>query len=212
MDTSSVDLRTYWLALKAGWHIVLGMIAVCVVCALFLAWPSQPTYASTTRLFIAAGSDTEDLSELEERNAIVAQRLASYVELVRSSSVADAVESATGLEVDGSSVVPLALPGTVVMSVTVTAADAETARDIAAGYAEVLPGAIEELERVREDDSARIRAVVIDEATMPTNPVPTTFRRDLIAAVVLGAGVGVGIAVLRYAITHGGRTRADEPN
>ena len=55
---------------------------------------------------------------------------------------------------------------------------------------------------MRDPDSPRIRAVVIDEASAPTEPLPTTFVRDLIASILLGLGVGLGVAVLRYAITH----------
>ena len=49
---------------------------------LVLAWPSGSTYASTTRLFVVeARTRKRPLAELYERDAIAAQRLASYVEL-----------------------------------------------------------------------------------------------------------------------------------
>lgn len=207
-----MDLKTYWLALRAGWLIVLATVCVFAVGTLVLAWPSAPTYSSTTRLFIAASTDTENLVELSERNAVATARLQSYVELARSGSVADAVGEELGFEVGAGSVSALAIPETVVLALTATAGDPETARDIAAAYSEALPAAIENLEQIRDSGSPQVRAVVIDEAVLPTGPIPSPFVRSLISGIALGLGVGMGIAVLRYALTQGSRPGAhDEP-
>lgn len=209
MDGPLVDLRSYWLALKSGWLIVLATLVVSVGAGLLLAWPSAATYSSTTRLFVAAGEDTGDITDLYQRNALVVTRLASYVELAESRSMRARVESASDADLTGASVGAETVPGTVVLTITALAPDAEQATALAAAYAEALPGAIEELEPVRDPDGPRIRAVVIDEASDPALPLPTTLRRDLIASVLLGLGVGLGLAVLRYSITRSDRGSSD---
>ena len=196
-----MDLRSYWLALKSGWLIVLATLVVSVGAGLFLAWPSATMYSSTTRLFVAAGEDTGDITDLYQRNALVVTRLASYVELAQSRSMRARVES-SDVDMAGASVGATMLPETVVLTITAVAPDAQQATDVAAAYAEELPRAIEELEPVTDADSPRIRAVVIDEASDPAVPVPTTFRRDVIASILLGLGLGLGLAVLRYAVTR----------
>ena len=197
-----MDLRSYWLALKSGWLIVVATLVVSVGAGLFLAWPSATMFSSSTRLFVAAGEDTGDITDLYQRNALVLTRLASYVELAQSRSMRAEVESASDVDMSGASVGAQMVPETVVLTITAVAPDAEQATDVAAAYAEALPHAIEELEPVNDADSPRIRAVVIDEASDPAVPMPTTFRRDVIASILLGLGVGLGLAVLRYAVTR----------
>jgi capsular polysaccharide biosynthesis protein len=199
-----VELTDYWLAVKTGWKIVLGTLAVSLAAAAVLTWPSSPQYVSSTRLFMAAQVGSQDLEELYQRNAIVQQRVATYVEVATSSSVALKVGKTLGSRVDTGAVQAVVVPGTVILEISVTDSNPERAHDVAGAYAEVLPGAIEDLEQMGGSTEAPVQARVIDEPSLPASPVPSSVMRNLMLAVLLGLGIGVGLASLRYAIQQDG--------
>lgn len=206
-----MELKAYWLAIKAGWKIILGTLVVALAAAAVLSWPTTPQYVSSTSLFVAAETGSKDLNELYQRNAVASQRLASYVVLATSDSVADEVSKAVGFPVDSEvataatagepvDVQSSVVEGSVIMQISVTDSDPERARDIATAYGEVLPQTIGELEQVRDTSGPQVQVRVIDAADLPTSPLPTPVLRNLMAALILGLGAGVGLAVLRYVL------------
>lgn len=206
-----MELKAYWLALKAGWMIILGALLVAVAVGALLTWPTTPQYVSSTRFFVAANTGSEDLSELFERNAVAQQRVASYVVLATSASVAADASDALGFPVSSGAVTATLVPETVIIELSVTDSDPERAHDIATAYGEVLPEAIESLEQVGDASTTGVRLTVIDEAGLPTSPVPTPVRRTMMVVLILGLGAGIGLAVVRYALVHGDTSAPPPP-
>lgn len=197
-----VELNAYVSAIKAGWKIVLGALVVAVAAAALLSWRGTPQYVSSTSLFVAAHTGSEDLNELYLRNALSAQRVSSYAALAETDSVAADVSDVVGFPVSTGSVQSAVLETTLILQVTVTDTDPERAQQIAAGYGDVLPKTVDDLEQVADSTQPQVELTVIDAADLPGAPIGTPLVRNLLAAVILGLGVGIGIAVLRYVLAQ----------
>jgi succinoglycan biosynthesis transport protein ExoP len=190
-----VLLSDYVAALKGGWRIILGILVVAIALSFIPTLRSAPVFASSTDLFVAASANTNDPEELYQRNAIATQRIASYVTAASGDVVAEKVAQKLGRDLDAS-VVAEAVPATVVIRITATGSDAEQVRDVAAAYAEVLPGVIDELEEVGDETSAQVRVSVVDRASLPV-ATPRSFLPNIVLGLILGLGLGVVIVMLR---------------
>ncbi|WP_107705069.1 YveK family protein [Nocardioides allogilvus] len=188
-------LSDYLAALKGGWKIILGILVAAVTLSFIPVLNSTPVYSSSTDLFVATSANTDDPEELYQRNAIAAQRVASYVSAASGDVVADKVAEALGGDLDAT-VVAEAISGTVVIRITATGPDAERVRDVAAAYAEVVPGVIEDLEAVGDNTSAQVRVTVIDEADVP-GETPRSYLPNIVLSLILGLGLGLVIVMLR---------------
>ena len=189
-------LSDYVAALKGGWRIILGILLVAIALSFIPTLRSSPVYVSNTDLFVAASANTNDPEELYQRNAIATQRIASYVTVASGNMVADQVAEKLGGDLDAT-VVAEAIPATVVIRITATGSDAEQVRDVAAAYADVLPGVIDALEEVGDETAAQVRLTVIDQANLPAPTPRGSFLPNIVLALILGLGLGVVIVVLR---------------
>jgi capsular polysaccharide biosynthesis protein len=190
-----VLLSDYVAALKGGWKILVGILVVAIALSFIPTLRSAPVYASSTDLFVATSANTDDPEELYQRNAIATQRIASYVTAASGDVVADKVSEQLGGALDAS-IVAEAIPSTVVIRITATGSDAERVRDVAAAYADVMPGVIGELEEVGDETAAQVRVSVVDRADLPA-ATPRSFLPNLVLALILGLGLGVVVVMLR---------------
>lgn len=203
-----MDLRDYWLAVTTGWKLILGAVLVAIVGGAVLAATATPEYQSSTRFFVVSQVEGGDVDELSQRNVIAASRVASYVEVATGSFLVDRVSQKLDYKVNEALITAKNIPGTVLMEVSVTDQVPERARDIAAAYGELLPGAIDELEQGREVQGAQVQLQVIDEAELPNESVAPSPVRSWILALLLGLGVGALMAVVRYVVAQSGRARS----
>ncbi len=92
-----------------------------------------------------------------------------------------------------SAVVPL---DTVVLTISVTSADPDTAAEVAAAYADA---AAEVIERIETPDNGEptVTVTTVDRADVPSAPVARSVVPVLGAAGILGLGLGLTLAVLR---------------
>jgi capsular polysaccharide biosynthesis protein len=202
-----VLLSDYLAALRSGWKIMLGTLLVALGLALAPTFGHSPVYSSSTDLFVAANADGEDQQDLYQRNAFVAQRILSYVELASGDVVAAQVSEQVGRDLRAS-VVAEAVAGTVVLRITASSSDPEQARDVAAAYAEVMPRVIAEIDDVGDPDSDLLRVSVIDTADLPGAPAPVSRLPNVVLGLVLGLGLGLVIVVLRETLRR--ETRASK--
>lgn len=197
-------LSDYIDALKRGWIILLVATVLAVGCALGLQLRKADTYTASTQLFVAAAVSDRDPEELYQRNLIAAQRTSSYVSLANGSVVADRVSDLLGSDIDVS-VTTSRVPETVVLQITATGSDGQRVADVASAYAEALPEVIEEVEAVGAGPE-QIRVSIIDEAEVPSSPDPSSTLMPLVAAGVLGLGLGFVIVMVREVLR---REKAD---
>ncbi len=194
-----MELKDYWFTLRRRWRVVLLSLIATLAIAAFLTVQATPQYSSSTRLFVSTSQSNQ--SNAYTDNLFATQRVASYADLVTSRQLAERVDEALGgsLEPDAlrGSVTATVVPDTVLLELTVTDPDPEMARDLAQAYAEELRALVADLETPEGQESALIKATIVDNAQVSDDPVSPQPVRNLGLALVLGLLLGVGLAVAR---------------
>ena len=195
-----MELRDYWNTIRRRWVSV----AVCFLLALAVAgaitWQMTPQYESRAQLFISTSES--DTSTAYQGGLYATQRVASYAELVNESrQLAERVSNSLGGELDPDQlqqhVTATVKPETVILELAVVDPDAGRARDIAQAYAEGLSELVSDLETPPGRDVAPIKATIVDNAQISSEPVSPQPLRNLGLAAVLGLLLGVALAVAR---------------
>lgn len=196
-----MELRDYWTIIRRRWQLVLAVLAVCVGAAALLTLQATPQYASTTRLFVATSGGSQE-SQLYQGGLFASQRASSYADLVpKSRTMAAKVADDLGGDAEPAAVMR-SIAATVVqdtnnLEITATSPDPVRARDIAQAYAETLSDLVAQLETPEGQSAATIKAEVVDNAQVSTNPVSPNPTRNIGLGLFLGLLAGVGAAVLR---------------
>lgn len=196
-----MTLSEYIDAIKRSWIIVVAVVVVAIGVGASTVVRQPLVYASSTQLFVAPaepGTGNPDL--LAQRAAIAAARVKSYVALASGDVVRDEVDATVGGIGDASVTVEVPLD-TVILSMTVTSADPDHAAEVAAAYADVVAGVIEELETAG-DDGSTVGVTVVDKADVPSSPVARTVVPVLGAAGILGLGLGLTVAIVREVLAR----------
>jgi capsular exopolysaccharide synthesis family protein len=194
-----VELKDYWHTIRHRWKIVLFSLLAVVAVAGFLTWQATPQYASTSRIFVSTSESST--GDAYTGGLFATQRVTSYADLVGSRQLASRVSDSLGGSMDPDAltdqVTAEVVPETVILEITATDPDPETARDLAQAYAEGLRELVADLETPSGRQGALIKASIVDNAQVPTTPVSPQPLRNLGLAVVLGLLLGVGLAVAR---------------
>lgn len=203
-------LSDYLQALRRGWIIVLVSVLLALAGAAAIALRKTDVYTADTQLFVASAVPTDDPEELYQRNLIAAQRVQSYVSVISGDVVADRVAEELGSDL-GASVEVTVVPNTVVLQITTTGADPEQVAEVARAYAEVAPQVIEEVDQV-DDSASQVRVTVVDDADVPSAPVPNSPLMLVVAATLLGLGLGFTIVMVREVLRRERADRARDPD
>jgi receptor protein-tyrosine kinase len=199
-----VTLSDYVTALKRGWVIILAALLVMVGAVALVLTMKPDVYKSSVQLYVATVSDAAESAD-PERIDFTVDRLSSYAEVVRGSLVADKVEEQVGDTKDVDASVK-AMDDSVVIRIDVTSSDSRRAYDVAKAYGEVAPAAIESLEK-DPAGKPRVQVTVFGEPKLASEPVARAWVASLLAAAILGLGLGVTIVLVREVVR---RERAEQ--
>lgn len=199
-----MDLRHqmgYLGILRRQWVLITSCLLLGVAAAALVTVRTTPVYSSTARLFVSTPTTADANSAAYQGALFSQQRVASYADLVRGTTVAQKVidklhldETATQLSAHISA---QAVTNTVILEVTANDPSAERAHLLAQTLAEVFSAYVPQLESATDLSTAPIKAVISDAAVMPTSPVSPRPLVNLGLGVVLGLLVGLGLATLR---------------
>ncbi|MFL6061235.1 MAG: polysaccharide biosynthesis tyrosine autokinase [Marmoricola sp.] len=165
-----------------------------------LTYFQTPQYESRARIFIAAGSSTDDGSGSGGNGSVLSayfaqQRVASYAQLATSSNLLQQVISRLHLNMTEST-----LAGkidskvedlTVIIDLTVKDKDPGVAQQIAKAESEVFTSFIAGLE------TSPVKATVVDPASYSNSQVSPKPLLNLVIAGALGLIIGIAMALLR---------------
>lgn len=199
-------LSDYVQAIRRGWVIIVVSVLLALAGAAAVELRKPDVYTASTQLFVASAVPTDDPEELYQRNLIAEQRVGSYVSVISGDVVAGRVAEELGSDL-GASVLVSAVPDTVVLQVTTTGSDPERVAEVARAYAEVAPQVIEEVDQV-DGSGSQVRVTVVDVADVPSAPAPGSPIMLLIAASILGLGVGITIVIVREVLRRENAERA----
>lgn len=173
---------------------VLGLVGAFLVSVL-----STPTYAARSQLMLGAASNA-NVSETEQAYDLARAQISSYAELATSPLVLQPVIE--GLQLDTT---PAEMagrvstdyePGSVIMDLEVEAASPEEAGRVVQMVGTELTTAIEELDRL-PDDQPVLTALNVTPVVVGSDPVGPSLLEKLFIGGFAGLLVGLVLAVFR---------------
>ena len=173
---------------------------VAVLCAVFATLLTAPLYQASTRLFVStiAGASA---SELYSGNRLSQDRVLSYTQLLMGETLAQRTINKLGLNMTTEEflkhVKASAKVNTVLIDVDVRDRSPVRARDIANAMSDEFVVLARELETPKPGATPDARVVVEQRATIPQKPVVPKRVQNLALGLVLGAMLGIGLAVVR---------------
>lgn len=171
---------------------ILGAVAITLL--------TTPLYQSSTRLFVstAAGSS---LSDMYQGNRFSQERVVSYAQLLMGETLAQRTVDKLGLDMTAGelqkNIKASAKLDTVLIDVQVLDTSPVRARDIANTLSDEFVALVRELETPEGGTRADARVVVEQRASIPSTPVVPNAPRNIGIGLLLGAVLGVGLAVMR---------------
>ncbi len=203
----ALDLRGHFDALRRFWLSVLLCTVLGVLAAGAVTLSIQPKYETRVTFFVvtSTGTNTSPL----QADEFAQRRINSYVGVVRSEYMAAQIVADTGLDITPEEVQEMIStsvnPETVLMNVTVTDTSPDRSLLVGTSIADGLDATIGKLEN-RATRNA-IRLTVISGPTLNPDPVSPREKLNLALGLLLGLGVGIAQALLRYQLDTSFRTR-----
>lgn len=196
-----MDLRAYLGVLRRRWIVVVACLVAGIAVSVLFLLRATPQYASTARLFVSTpGSDAAN-AQAYQGGLFSQQRVTSYADLIKGSTVAERVLQQVGSNESPASLVgqitAKVAPDTVILQVTVTDPDPARAQLLAQTTAEVFTEYVGELESANDPSRAVIKANIVDAANLPTSPVSPRPLITIGLGTLIGLLVGLAAAWLR---------------
>lgn len=191
-----MELRDYWNIVLRHWKLVGACVVAGLAIASVLTVRASPTYSSSARVLFA--TTPTNTSSAYKGSLLVTQQIGNYASLVNGSRLASEVSKSLGgtpgagaLQGEIKAVVT---PGTAIVQVTATSAHPATAQKVAQAYAQGLSQLVTELQGAR---GGVIDASVVDAANLPTTALSPKPVINLLAGLIGGLVIGLGLTVLR---------------
>lgn len=195
-----MTVQDFGRILRARWKIICGTIAVVVLAAVGYSLLAIPQYQASVRLFVSTPSDGTN-TQTYDGGLFAERRVLSYSELLTGDVLARRTIDKLGLDMTAAELlneVEASVPAeTVLIDVTVTDPSPTRARDIANTLADEFVVMAAGLETPELGEPPNARVVVQQRAELPSSPMNSKTARILAIAAVMGALLGVVIAVVR---------------
>lgn len=197
---------------RLRWIVASLVVALAASVAVLLVLP--PVYSSSATAFVSAAGGSE-LSDLEQADAVAAQRAATYADLAGTPVVLDDVVEALGLTSSGAElsgdVEAAVVPSTPMVEITASADSAAAARDLAQQTVESLRAWVESQDGSSGDDEAAgtVSVEVVAPAEEPEGPVSPRPTEILGLGALAGLVLGLTLAFLRESLDTTLRSRRD---
>lgn len=196
-----MSLKDIALAARKRWVVVVALSALGAILGLGVGLLTTAQYEARTYVYVA-GQPTDDGTGAYEGSLLAEQKARAYSEIVSSGSFAGKVAGAVGGD-------PLTVAEQVSVStqadsslIAVIATDPSPQR--AAGLADAGAGAVVQLvgdlERPPPGRPATVTALVVEPATVPTEPVGIGLATYIVFGFALGLLAGLVTAAVRSTV------------
>ncbi|AWH92937.1 polysaccharide biosynthesis tyrosine autokinase [Dietzia lutea] len=194
-----MDLRDLLSVLRARWIVIVAATLIGGFLALGMSLLTPPSYQAKVQFYVTvAGGDSAAAAYQGSLGA--QQRVQSYAALVESTDITQRVVDTAGADLAPSQVASqttaTADAKTVLLNVAVTNLDPQRALQLAEGFGEVLPEAINRLETPDGGGPALAKLTVVNPPALPTSPIAPKTEQNVAIGLVLGLLAGIGIALL----------------
>jgi capsular exopolysaccharide synthesis family protein len=197
-----MDLRDYLRAVQKRWWLVLGATAAAVGIAVTVTLLTPPKYAATLTFFISTRGT--EVTQAFQGGQFAQQRVKSYVDVLTSNRLAQAVVADGTINLDAetvqSEITAQVVPDTVLVEATVTDGDRARALRLAQSLAIQFPLLISKIETPPGSKIPTVGVQIIAEPRLADGPVSPQPLRNAGLGVALGLIIGVGAAALRESL------------
>jgi non-specific protein-tyrosine kinase len=191
-------------ALRKRWRVVVVALLLFIAGGAAYVNLVTPSYSSSAKLFVSSPPNATSGTPSAELTYItgiaVQQRMSSYVQIATSYEVLAPVVSKLGLPYSwqhlGSKISASSPTTTDLLNISASDSDADQAAKLANAVANRMSAYIRTIEGSPTAQSPII-ATVFQPAFAPSSPSSPQTTLYLIAAALVGAAVGVGLALLR---------------
>ncbi|MEV6875325.1 polysaccharide biosynthesis tyrosine autokinase [Amycolatopsis sp. NPDC051128] len=185
---------------RKRWRVVLLGLLCGLFVAIVVTWLTPREYSAQVTIYVSAQSGDNGAADAYQGSLLSEQKVKSYTRLLAGTLVAQRVVDRLRLDIPAaevaSKVQASAQPETVLLTVTVTDGSPVQARNIADAAGEVFTGLVTELEQPAENLPATVTARVVEQATVPTDPVTPRTVTNLSLGLLLGLVAGAAFALL----------------
>lgn len=195
-----MDLRDLLSIIRARWIGIVATTLIGGLAALGISLLTPPTYQAQIQFYVTVAGGENAAAAAYQGSLGAQQRVLSYAALVKSTDIAQEVAEATGVDLSAGEVAErttaAAGDDTVLLNVAVTDSDPQRAMNVAQGFGEVLPGAINRLETPDGGGSALAKLTVVNPPSLPSAPVAPNTEQNVAIGSILGLLLGVGMALV----------------
>lgn len=195
-----MNFQDFIKLLRSRWLTVCITTSIVILAAVAVTVFTTPLYMASTRLFVSTASGST-LSETYQGNRFSKERVVSYAELLKGTTIAQRTIDKLGLNMTAERlqehVTAEAKPDTVLIDLEVRDESPVRARDIANTLSDEFVALVRELETPEYGAPPDARVIVEQRASLPSQPVVPNAARNLAIGLGLGLLLGFGLAVLR---------------
>ena len=195
-----MEINDFLKVIRTRWITVIVTATLTTLAALAYTLAQTPQYQASTRLFVSTAAGTS-VSDLYSGNRLAQDRVLSYAQLIMGETLAqrtvDRLNLNTGAADLKEQVKAKVIPNTVLIDVSVVDPSPVRARDIANALSDEFVVMVRELETPVQGAKPDARVVVEQRATVPSVPEAPNKKRDVATGVLLGAMLGIGMALSR---------------
>ncbi len=203
----TMDLREIIKILKQNLLIIIAVIIwAAMLGAVVSIYVLQPVYEASATMIVNKSND-EKKQETTYNDILMTQKLVkTYGVIMQSNTVLERVIDALSLDMDTSKLRSMltitSVNETEVLKITVRSKDPELAARVANEITKQAP-----LEIIRAVKAGSVE--IIDEATVPTEPVKPDIKMNIVIAAILGLIASIFVILLRYYFDDTIRTEDD---
>jgi receptor protein-tyrosine kinase len=195
-----LTIRDFAQTLRHRWKIVSAAIVIAILAAVAYSLLAAAEYQASTRLFVSTSSDGDN-TQIYDGSQFAQDRVLSYLKLITGDILAQRTVDKLGLDMSANDlkekVEATAPTDTVLIDVTVTDSSAARARDIVNTLSDEFVVMAAGLETPALGAQPNARVVIQERAELPEDPVAPKSKRNIAIAAVLGALLGVVLALVR---------------
>lgn len=196
-----MSLQDYLSVLARRWWVIATVTALGVVAALGLTLITTPTYSAGASVYVAVVGSANP-GDLQVGNVFAVQRAATYAQLVRTPAVleraASSLRDGTDVEALKATITASVRVDTSIIDIFAMGTDPQIVANHANAVASALAVAVEELDGPAS--ASLIALDIVDRALPPEVSDSPRLRPNLLVGFIVGAVLGVGYVVLRFAL------------
>lgn len=208
-----MDLKDFYRLILRNLPLVLISVLLGLGISAGVTYTTTPIYQARIQLFVSTPSNALDLSALVQGSSFSQQRVKSYAQIVNGPQTLNPIIKELNLpytyEQLARSVTATAPLDTVLISVTVSDPVPSRAQSIANAIGAQFSITANELEMADTENSDRIMVSMVKNASLPGSPSSPKTSLNLLLGLILGFGVGVGLALIRIIFNNAIKNEED---